>query len=106
MVGYALTATADGSTPGDTRPSRIDEFVDLIAAAPKPTVLVVQHVGPDRTRACKVGDMFCTIAQRLGAVGIVTDTNARDRAGIRQRTPDFHLLHNRLGRFPRVPRLC
>ena len=92
MVGYALTATADGTTPGDTRPSRIDECVERIAAAPKPTVLVIQHVGPDRRRACKVGDMFCTIAQRLGAVGIVTDASARDRAGIRQRTPDFHLF--------------
>ena len=80
------------TTPGDTRPSRIDECVELIAAAPKPTVLVIQHVGPDRRRACKVGDMFCTIAQRLGAVGIVTDASARDRAGIRQRTPDFHLF--------------
>lgn len=92
MVGYALTATADGTTPGDTRPSRVDECMERIAAAPKPTVLVIQHVGPDRRRACKVGDMFCTIAQRLGAVGVVTDASARDRAGIRQRTPDFHLF--------------
>ena len=92
MVGYALTATADGTTPGDTRLSRVDECMERIAAAPKPTVLVIQHVGPDRRRACKVGDMFCTIAQRFGAVGVVTDASARDRAGIRQRTPDFHLF--------------
>ena len=54
MVGYALTATADGTTPGDTRPSRVDECMERIAAVPKPTVLVIQHVGPDRRRACSV----------------------------------------------------
>lgn len=92
MVGYALTATADGTTPGDTRPSRTDDFIELIAAAPKPVVLVVQHVGPDRKRSCLMGDMFCTMAQMLGAVGMVTDANGRDLAGIRKRTPDFQLF--------------
>ncbi|MAG36089.1 MAG: hypothetical protein CL878_07590 [Dehalococcoidia bacterium] len=92
MVGYALTARADGTTPGDTRPSRVDDFVELIEAAPKPVALVVQHVGPDRKRSCLIGDMFCTIAQKFGAVGMVTDSNGRDPAGIRMRTPEFHLF--------------
>ena len=63
MVGYALTVTADGSTPGDTRPSRIDEFVELIAAAPKPTVLVVQHVGT-RPHAGLQGPATCSAPSR------------------------------------------
>lgn len=92
MVGYALTATADSTTPGDTRTSRVDDLVALLDAAPKPVVLAIQHVGHDRRRCCLIGDMFCTIAQKLGAVGIVTDVNARDRAGIRAHTPDFHVF--------------
>ena len=92
MVGYALTATADTTTPGDARPSRVDDLVALIDAAPKPVVLVIQHVGHDRKRCCLIGDMFCTITRQLGGVGIVTDANARDRSGIRERTPDFHLF--------------
>jgi len=92
MVGYALTARADGTTGGDQRPSRVDDFVELITTAPQPVVLVVQHVGPDRRRSCLIGDMFCTIAERLGVVGVVTDASGRDRAGIRTRTPDFHVF--------------
>ena len=36
--------------------------------------------------------MFCTILEKLGGVGIVTDANARDKSGIQQRTPNFHLF--------------
>ena len=60
--------------------------------APKPSVLVVQHVGHDRKRCCLFGDMFCTIASKLGCVGFVTDANGRDRSAIRERTPDFHVF--------------
>ncbi len=92
MVGYAITATADTTTPGDTRSSRVDDLVEAIDLAPKPSVLVVQHVGHDRRRCCFFGDMFCTIAQKLGCVGVVTDGNGRDRSAIRRRTPDFHVF--------------
>ena len=92
MVGYAITVTADTTTPGDTRTSRVDDLVEAIDAAPKPSVLAVQHVGHDRKRCCFFGDMFCTIAQKLGCVGFVTDGNGRDRSAIRQRTPDFHVF--------------
>ena len=92
MVGYAITVTADTTTPGDRRSSRVDDLVGAIDAAPKPSVLVVQHVGHDRKRCCFFGDMFCTIANKLGCVGFVTDANGRDRSAIRQRTPDFHVF--------------
>ena len=92
MVGYAVTATADSTTPGDRRTSRVDDVVSLIHEAPKPVVLVVKHVGHDRTRCCLFGDMFCTVLSRLGGVGIVTDANIRDRAAIRERTPDLHVF--------------
>ena len=92
MVGYAVTCTGDTTTPGDTRPSRVEEVVELVQSAPKPTVLVIQHVGPERNRACFFGDMFCTVLEKLGGVGLVTDANGRDYQGIQQRTPDFHVF--------------
>lgn len=92
MVGYAITATADSTTPGDRRSSRVDDLVDLVHAAPKPAILALKHIGHERQRCCLFGDMFCTILQQLGCVALVTDANGRDRSGIRERTPDFHVF--------------
>ena len=92
MVGYAITATADSTTPGDRRTSRVDDLVDLVHAAPKPAILALKHIGHERQRCCLFGDMFCTILQQLGCVALVTDANGRDRSGIRERTPDFHVF--------------
>ena len=92
MVGYAVTCTADTTTPGDKRPQRVTDIVNLVEQAPKPTVLVIQHVGHERQRACLIGDMWCTIMDKLGCVGIATDCNARDLEGIHQRTPEFQLF--------------
>lgn len=88
-VGYAVTMTADSTRPGEVRPHRIGELFDLVRAAPRPTVLVIQHVGTDRLRSCFVGDMFCAALQRYGGVGVATDGGVRDVAGIRQRAPGF-----------------
>ena len=92
LVGYAITCTTDTTTPGDRRPSRNDELVELVDAAPKPSVLVAQHLGHERRRCCLFGDMFCTALDRLGCAGIVTDANGRDRSGIRRRAPEFHVF--------------
>jgi regulator of RNase E activity RraA len=92
MVGYAVTCTADTSTPGDDRPMRLVDVVDVIAAAPKPCVLVIQYKGPDRRRSCFVGDMFCTWLQNLGGVGMVTDGGYRDQAGIAERAPNLQIF--------------
>ena len=48
---------------------------------------------------CFFGDMFCTIAHKLGCVGFVTDANGRDRSAIRQRTPGFSCFFDWVGRF-------
>jgi regulator of RNase E activity RraA len=88
-VGYAVTVTADTTRPGETRPHRIGEVFDRVLAAPRPSVLVIQHVGADRARSCFVGDMFCAALRRYGGVGVVTDGGVRDLAGIRERAPGF-----------------
>jgi len=92
MVGYAVTCTADTSTPGDTRPNGLDKVWAAVEAAPKPAVLVIQHLGHDRLRSCFVGDMFCTALQKYGAVGVVTDGGIRDRTGIQRKTRDFQVF--------------
>lgn len=92
MVGYAVTATADSTTPGDRRPPRVDELLEVLEAAPRPMVMVIQHNGHERERCCLIGDMFCCVLDKLGCVGIVTDVNARDKSGIARRTPEFQIF--------------
>ncbi|HZQ06453.1 MAG TPA: hypothetical protein VFD70_07715, partial [Anaerolineae bacterium] len=92
MAGYAITVTADTTTPGDKRPMRLDELLDVVHAAPKPAVLVYKHVGTDRLKSCFVGDMICTSLQKLGVVGVVTDGGGRDASGIRRRAPGFQIF--------------
>ena len=92
MVGYAVTCTADSSTPGDDRPLRLEELIDAIEAAPKPCILVVQQVGSKRLRSCFVGDIVCAALETLGGVGFVTDAAYRDQSGIARRTPGFQIF--------------
>ncbi len=92
MVGYAVTCTADSTTPGPKRQTNLHGVFDAIVASPKPVIVVVQNVGPDVERSCFLGDMVCAACQRLGATGIVTDGGLRDRSGIRQRAPGFQLF--------------
>jgi regulator of RNase E activity RraA len=89
MVGYALTVTADTTRAGERRPHRIGELFDLIRTAPRPAVLVIQHLGADRRKSCFVGDMFCAGLRHYGGAGVVTDGGVRDVAGIRLRAPGF-----------------
>lgn len=92
MVGYAVTATADSTTPGDRRPPQVGELLETLEIAPRPIVLVVQHNGHNRERCCLIGDMFCCALDKLDCVGIVTDANARDKSGIARRTPEFQVF--------------
>ena len=92
MVGYAVTCTADTTSPGESRPSNFDKVLSAVDAAPKPAVVVVQHVGADRLKSCFFGDMSASCLKRLGAVGVVTDGANRDRKGIAQRAPGFQVF--------------
>ncbi len=84
MLGYAVTATANSMTPGRARDRRgLMRLFDAVAAAPKPSVLVVKAVGPKPTHSCFLGDVIATITKRLGAVGIVTDGGVRDLEGVK-----------------------
>jgi 4-hydroxy-4-methyl-2-oxoglutarate aldolase len=85
MVGYAVTATADSMTPGRPRnPQGYMRLFEAVAASPRPSVLVIQDVGPKRTHGCFLGDVIASLSSRLGAIGIVTDGGVRDLDGVRQ----------------------
>jgi 4-hydroxy-4-methyl-2-oxoglutarate aldolase len=84
MVGYAVTATANSMAPGRARDRRgLMRLFDAVAAAPKPSVLVMKEVGPKPTHSCFLGDVIATITKRLGAIGIVTDGGVRDLEGVK-----------------------
>lgn len=92
MVGYAVTCTADSTSPGVPQRNNWNELFDLIASRPKPAVVVIQTCGPDRLRSCFVGDMSAVAYQKLGAVGLATDGGFRDLSGIRRGAPGFQLF--------------
>jgi 4-hydroxy-4-methyl-2-oxoglutarate aldolase len=79
MMGYAVTCTADSTT--ESRPRSREGMLRLweaVAAAPKPVVVVMQDIGSDRLHSCHMGEVMATTAQKLGAVGAVSDGGLRD----------------------------
>ena len=84
LVGFAVTATVcNDNAQRDPKARGIAALYEALAAAPKPAVVVFQDVSKDRNRSCHLGDGMSATFQRLGAVGAVTDGNARDLVGIR-----------------------
>src|SRR5512136_820095 len=84
MVGYAVTATANSMAPSRARDRRGHlKLFEAVAAAPNPSVLVIEEVGPKPTHSCFLGDVIATITKRLGAIGIVTDGGVRDLDGVK-----------------------
>jgi regulator of RNase E activity RraA len=77
LVGYAVTCTVDSTTEGRTGIG-FNRLYELLAAAPKPAVVVMQDVGQDRPHSCHAGEIMSTTMKRLGAVGILTDGGLRD----------------------------
>ena len=84
MVGYAVTVTMDTTTPGPPpADKRTLELWRAVEAAPRPSVLVFQEVGPRPSIGCHGGDVMATVGRRLGCVGLVSDSGLRDIDEIR-----------------------
>ena len=78
MVGRALTVTM---TNGSGAPASRDGYWrmwDALDAMEGPVVLAIQDVSGAPHRVAYAGEMMATLAQRLGAVGMVTDGALRD----------------------------
>jgi len=54
-----------------------------LEAAPKPAVLIIKDIGPERSRSCHMGEVMATTAKALGAVGCVSDGGLRDVVEVR-----------------------
>jgi regulator of RNase E activity RraA len=82
MVGYAVTCTVDSTTEG-RKGIGFNKLYELLMDVPKPAVVVMQDVGPDKLHSCHAGEIMSTTMKRLGAVGILTDGGLRDVREVR-----------------------
>lgn len=83
MVGYAVTCTADSTTEARADERGLLRLWAAIEAAPKPAVVVIKDIGPERSRSCHMGEVMATTAKALGAVGCVSDGGLRDVVEVR-----------------------
>lgn len=82
-VGYAVTCTADSTTEARADERGLMRLWAAIEAAPKPVVLVIKDIGPERSRSCHMGEVMATTAKALGAVACISDGGLRDIAEVR-----------------------
>ncbi len=83
MVGYAVTCTADSTTEQRSEERGLLRLWAAIEASPKPAVLVIKDIGPERTRSCHMGEVMATTAKSLGAIGCISDGGLRDVVEVR-----------------------
>jgi regulator of RNase E activity RraA len=76
-IGFAVTCTVDSTTEG-RQGIGFHHLYNLLETVPKPAVVVMKDVGPDRLHSCHAGEIMATTMKRLGAVGILTDGGLRD----------------------------
>ena len=96
MLGHALTvkmSNAPGVPAGREGYWRLWEALERM---PTPSIIVVQDVSGSPERYACAGEVMATMAQRLGAVGMVTDGGLRDLKEVREL--GFHYY----ARFPVV----
>lgn len=84
MVGYAVLATADTTTPSTEKERSMGEIFKAIQESPKPVVLVIKSEGLLPLRTCSMGEVAALAMRRLGAVGVVTDGCVRDISQLRK----------------------
>jgi regulator of RNase E activity RraA len=78
MVGQALTVkVANRPGPVAGREGYWGMW-EALAAMPGPSVVVMQDVSGTPSRCAYAGEIMATLAQRLGAIGMVTDAGFRD----------------------------
>jgi regulator of RNase E activity RraA len=83
MLGYAVTCTADSTTASRRDERGLLRLWEAVEAAPRPAVIVIKDIGPQRSRSCHMGEVMATTAKALGAVGCVSDGGLRDVVEVR-----------------------
>ena len=82
-LGYAVTCTADSTTTPPRSERGLLRLWEAVEAAPKPAVIVIKDIGPQRSRSCHMGEVMATTAKPLGAVGCISDGGLRDVVEVR-----------------------
>jgi 4-hydroxy-4-methyl-2-oxoglutarate aldolase len=82
-IGYAVTCTGDSTTNSRQEERGLLRLWAALEKAPKPAVLVIKDIGPERNRSCHMGEVMATTAKALGAVGCVSDGGLRDVMEVR-----------------------
>ena len=83
MIGYAVTCTADSTTASRRDDRGLMKLWEAVEGAPKPAVIVIKDIGPERNRSCHMGEVMATTAKALGAVGCMSDGGLRDVVEVR-----------------------
>jgi len=83
LVGYAVTCTSDTTTESRGGDRGLLRLWEAVEAAPKPAVIVMKDIGPERSRSAHMGEVMATTARSLGAVGCVSDGGLRDVVEVR-----------------------
>ncbi len=78
MVGRAVTVTMTSEPGAVASRDGYWQMWDAVAAMDGPVVIAVQDVSGKPERCAYAGEMMATLAQQLGAVGMVTDGALRD----------------------------
>jgi 4-hydroxy-4-methyl-2-oxoglutarate aldolase len=92
VVGYAVTVKATTTKPAPAVYNRNEAFWKAIEASPKPTIAVIESVGPGTDRSCHVGDMMATLAKRMGVVAFVCSGGVRDVQAVREEAPGMQMF--------------
>ena len=82
-TGYAVTCTADSTTAPPRGERGLLRLWEAVEAAPKPAIIVIKDIGPERSRSCHMGEVMATTAKALGAVGCISDGGLRDVVEVR-----------------------
>jgi regulator of RNase E activity RraA len=77
-IGYAVTCTADSTTETRRDERGLLRLWAAVEQSPKPAVIVIKDIGPERTRSCHMGEVMATTAKALGAIACVSDGGLRD----------------------------
>lgn len=78
MLGQALTVTVGNPTGAVAGREGYWRMWEALAQMPSPAVVVMQDVSGAPSRCAYAGEVMATMAQKLGAVGMVTDGGYRD----------------------------
>ncbi len=94
MVGHALTVTMT-NVPGPVADREgYWRMWETLERMPRPSVLVMRDVSGRPSRCAFAGEVMATLAQRLGAIGMVTDGGYRDVAEVHALGLHYHAAYH------------